>query len=139
MTEIGPCSSISSSTYIYVNELTTVAAVNALAPYMKSYTQIGSGSNDVTMLEAAFTLASQFVNAATGISPGSSVPAGYTVPTAEINTLGDLAAACVESSGGTAGDGSACGSFFNLTIAPGIAAPTNTVAALSSITGFVNL
>lgn len=132
MTAIGSCASLS-STYIYINELTTVAAVSALAPCMGSYTQIGSGSSDVAMLGAAFSLASELVNPATGVSPGTDVQLGYSVPTAEINTLGDIAAACVDSAGGVAGDQSACGNFFNLTTPPGVAAPTNTVAALLNL------
>lgn len=132
MTAIGSCASLS-FTYIYINELTTVAAVSALAPYMSSYTQIGSSSSDVTALDAAFSLASELVNPATGVSPGTNVPSGYNVPTAEINTLGDIAAACVDSAGGVAGDQSACGNLFNLTMPPGAAAPTNTAAALLNL------
>jgi hypothetical protein len=133
ITAVGPCSSVTSSTYIYVNELTTVAAVNALSTFMKSDTQIGSGTSDVDAMEAAFTLAAEYVNPATGASPGSSVPAGYTVPTPEIDTLGDLTAACIASTGGSAGDGSACGSFFTLTTTPGAAPPANTVSALLNL------
>jgi hypothetical protein len=130
MTALGPCMSLNSGTFIVVNELTTVAAVNALAPYMTSYTAVGSGSGDVASLDAAFTLASELVNPATGTSPGLNVPSGDTVPTDEIDTLGDVAAACINSVGGIAGDGSACGSFFSLTTPSGAAPPKNTIAAL---------
>jgi hypothetical protein len=39
-----------------MNELTTVAAVWALAPFMSSYSSIGSGSADAAALASAFTL-----------------------------------------------------------------------------------
>ncbi len=130
MTALGPCSSLNAMTFIVVNELTTVAAVNALAPYMTSYTMVGSGSGDVTSLDAAFTLASEMVNPATGTSPGLNVPDNETVPTEAIDTLGNVAAACINSGGGIAGDGTACGTFFSLTKPTGAAPPTNTIAAL---------
>jgi hypothetical protein len=130
MTALGPCSSVSSMKSIVVNELTTVAAANALAAYMTSYTAVGSGASDVGELNAAFTLASELVDPATGTSPGLEVPSGYTVPVEEIDTLGDVMTTCVNSGGGTAGDGSACGNFFSLTTPPGTPAPTNTIAAL---------
>lgn len=46
MVALGPCTAVPSMSYIEMNELTTVAVVNALAPYMKSYTAVGSGSSD---------------------------------------------------------------------------------------------
>jgi hypothetical protein len=97
---------------------------------MTSYTSIGSGSGDVEALDAAFMLASELVNPATGTSPGLNVASGYTVPTEEIDTLGDVMAACINSGGGIAGDGSVCGNFFSLTTPSGAAQPTNTIAAL---------
>jgi len=130
MAALGPCTALNSGTTIVVNELTTIAAVNALAPFMTSYTRIGSGSGDIGDLDAAFALASQLVNLATGIAPGQNVPAGYTVPTDEINTLGNATASCIDSGGGTAGDHSACGTLFSLTTPSGAAPPTNTIAAL---------
>ena len=43
MTALGPCSGLTSGTFIAVNELTTVAAVSALAPYMTAVNAVGSG------------------------------------------------------------------------------------------------
>lgn len=130
MTALGPCASLNSQTPMVVNELTTVAAVNALAPYMTSYIAVGAGSDDAATLVNAFTLATQFVNPETGTSPGLNIPSGYTVPTATIDTLADMIAACVNSGGGAAGDGSPCGNLFSLTTPPNGNAPTNTISAL---------
>jgi hypothetical protein len=135
MTALGSCTSLSPATPIVVNELTTVAAVNALASYMTSYTTVGSGSGDSGSMNSAFTVASELVNPATGISPGTNVPSGFTVPTEEINALGDVIAPCINSGGGTAGDGSACGNLFTLTTPPGAPSPTNTIAALLNLVG----
>jgi hypothetical protein len=56
MAALGPCGSLGPSTFISMNELTTVAAVWALAPFMSSYSSIGSGSADAAALASAFTL-----------------------------------------------------------------------------------
>jgi len=139
MTALGPCSSLTSGTYIFVNELTTAAGVNALAPFMKSYAAIGSGSGDAGALVTAFGVAGELVNTATGVSPGTNVPGGWIVPVATINTLGDIIAACLNSGGGVAGDGSPCGTLFTLTTPPQGVAPTNTVAALLNLANDLSL
>ena len=80
---LGSCNSLTSTTAINLNEVTTVAAVAALSPYMTSPTCttaptcIGSGTSDASALTAGFTLASQYANTATGTSPGT-VPVSYT-------------------------------------------------------------
>ena len=80
-----------------------------------------------------FTLANQFVDTTTGTSPGITAPSGYTVPTAELNTLADILSACINSPGGVAGDGSLCGQLFSLTTVSPNPAPTNTIAAMLNI------
>jgi len=130
MVALGPCAAVPSMSYIEVNELTTVAAVNALAPFISSYAAVGSGTGDVAALQAAFTLADEFVDPTTGTAPGVGVPSGYSVPVSEIDTLGNIAAACVNSGGGTAGQGNACGTFFGLTTPSGMTPPSDTIAAL---------
>jgi hypothetical protein len=132
MAALGPCSSLTSSTFISINELTTVAAVAALAPYMTSATAIGSSPSNASSLAAAFTLANEYVNTTTGLSPGN-VPTGYTVPTAQLNTLADIISACINSTGGAAGDGSLCGQLFSLATIPPNPAPTSTITALLNI------
>ena len=133
MAALGPCSSLTPSTFITINELTTAAAVSALAPYMSSISRIGSSISDAAGLASAFTLANQLVNTATGTSPGANLPTGFTVPSDQLNTLADILAVCVNSTGGTAGDGSLCGSLFSLTTVSPSPAPTNTIAAMLSL------
>jgi hypothetical protein len=133
MTALGPCSALTPSTFINIDELTTVAAISALAPYTSSLTSIGSAPADANALSAAFTLAGTYVNPATGFAPGSNVPAGDAVPVAELNTLADVVSACVNSAGGVAGDTTPCGQFFTFTALPNAAAPTDTVSALLNL------
>ena len=133
MTALGACSSLSASTEIAINEDTTVAATSALEPYMASSSAVGSGPSDAAALAQAFALAGEYVSTVSGQAPGPGVPAGYSAPISLTNTLGDLVAACVNSAGGVAGDGSACGTLFALTTPAGGTAPTDTVAALINI------
>jgi hypothetical protein len=129
MAALGPCGNLGPSTFISMNELTTVAAVWALAPFMSSYSSIGSGPTDAAALASAFTLASEYVNTTTGTAPGLNVPAGTTVPVAQFNTLADILSSCVNSAGGVAGDGSACGMLFAAATPNGGTAPLEVIGA----------
>jgi polygalacturonase len=107
---IGNCSTLTSSSFISVNELTTVAAVYALSAYMTSPTAIGSTSS----LSSAFTLAAEYANVATGSSPNPSSlpPTGYIVPTIQIYTIADAIFACVNSAGPSS---TPCSNLFSYT------------------------
>lgn len=124
MATLGACGNLSATTFININEVTTVAAAYALTPFATSASAIGSSPADAAIFSAAFSLSGDFANATLGSSPGVNVPAGTTVPFAEINTLADLLASCVNSSGGSSGDGSSCGNLFSLTTPTGSLAPT---------------
>ena len=133
MNAFGPCSSFTSGTFVVINEVSSVAAVSALAPFMSSPSSIGSGSSDASSLASAFASASVLVNPLTGLSPGSNVPAGLAVPTPLINTLGNVMAACINSSGGIAGDSTACGQLFALTTPANTTPPADTLSALLNL------
>ena len=133
MTALGTCDSLSASTFINVNELTTVAATAALAPYMTSLSAVGASPADAAALANAFALSSEMVDPGTGTSPGSNVPAGLSVPTAELATLANIISSCVNSAGGVAGDKSMCGMLFALTTPADGTAPANTIEALRNI------
>jgi trimeric autotransporter adhesin len=130
MAALGPCGNLSPSSFIFINELTTVAAVYALAPYMTSPSAIGSAPADAATFAAAFTLASYFANTTTGTTPGTGVPAGTTVPVAQINTIGDILSTCINSTGGVSGDNTPCGTLFSLTTPTGVAPATDTITSL---------
>jgi hypothetical protein len=133
MAAIGPCSSITSSTNVMVNERSTIAAVWALSHFMSGYSAIGSSATNTAGLANAFSIVPELVTLDTGITPGAALPAGATVSVAEINTLSDILAPCINSAGGTAGDNSLCGQLFSATTVSGSPAPQDTIAAALNI------
>jgi hypothetical protein len=126
MTAIGPCSNLSASVSLIVNEVTTVASVYALAPFTAAdYAHIGSsgtnynnGPNTSNATNYNNGLANAFatVNNLVDITTGQALlvtPAGNgTAPQAEVNTIADAIETCAASAGGVPGDGSPCDAFF---------------------------
>ena len=140
MVALGQCSTLATLTHVSINELTTVAAVTALAPFMTSPTAIGTGSSqgETNYLDARFTLAQELVSIATGSAPGTNLPSGMGSPATLINTLGGIMAACVNSTGGSAtsatvNDGSLCGELFSYATPPGGSVPTDTATAMLNV------
>ena len=133
MAALGQCGQLSATTYIWVNEVTTVGTVAALYPYMTGYATTGSGSADLNAFQTAFSTVNEFTNTANGTAPGPTLPAGYYASSTEIDTLGNILAPCINSLGGTAGDGTLCGQLFQLAKPPTGAAPTDTVTAMVDI------
>jgi hypothetical protein len=107
MTLLGTCNSLSSSTSVLINELSTVASVQALSSFMSDATDVGSAPSDLVGIAAAFADASDYLDLAS--DPDVDLPGLL------LNTLGDILAACVNSAGGVSGDGSACGNLLSLT------------------------
>ena len=130
---LGPCRNLTATTSVKINEVTTVAAAYALAPYMQSYASIGSNPSDAQMMVDAFTMAAELANSGSGSTPGLGVPIGQIVPSQKLNTLADVLSHCINSSGGKAGDSSSCGLLFSLVSASTNNAPTDTVGALLAI------
>jgi streptogramin lyase len=128
MAALGPCGNLSSSTNIIVNELTTVASVWALSPFMTGIANIGTSATNAVGLTNAFASVNKLVNTSTGLVSGPALPAGAVVPAAKLNTLANILAACVNSGGGVTGDKSACGYLFFYTTVNGVA-PTDTITA----------
>jgi hypothetical protein len=121
------------SAIVNINEVTTVATVWALAPFMTGPTNIGSPSTTQALsgITAAFDDVNTLVNVPTGASPGLSAPSNATVPTALIYTLANIIAPCVNSAGGTAGQMNNCGALFTQTTIT--TAPTDTITAAMNI------
>jgi hypothetical protein len=129
MAGLGTCSSITSSTTIQVNELTTVASVWALQAFMKSASAVGTSSTNVQGLTNAFAAINKIVSVSAGTLPGSALPTGASLPTTNINTLANILASCVNSVNQTSGALSAnCGTLFTDTTVGGVA-PTDTIQA----------
>jgi Immunoglobulin I-set domain len=129
MTALGACSTVTSSKQIVINELTTVASIFALETYMTSPTEIGSSSADAADLANDFASVNELVDTTKGTTPGPALPANDSVTVMTLNTLGDILAACVQTAGGVAGDGSACGNLFTAATPP---APIGAAAAMTN-------
>lgn len=65
MVGLGACSSVGSS-FINVNEVTTVATVWALSPFMSGYSRIGSSQTNLLGLKNAFAAINKIVNTTNG-------------------------------------------------------------------------
>jgi hypothetical protein len=128
---LGQCGTLGPSSYIVINEVSTVAAVWALTPFMVDATHIGTSPTNVQGLLNAFAIAADLMNISSGTSPGN-VPSIATIPTAEINTLADIVASCVNSTGSTVST-SSCGRLFTAATPPGGFAPTDTLQAALNI------
>lgn len=76
MAALGPCGNLSASTFIAVNELTTVASVWALSPFMTGIGNIGTSSTNAIGLTNAFATVNKLVNVGTGATEGTTLPAG---------------------------------------------------------------
>jgi hypothetical protein len=129
MAALGPCSSLNSSTFINMNELTTIAAVYALSPYMTDYAHIGATGSNPSGLVNAFKTANLLVDSGLGASPA--LPTGMTLPSTRLNTLADILAACVNTTGATS---SGCAPLFSATgasetIGAGLAIAKNPASA----------
>ena len=135
MAAIGPCGNLSPASFININELTTVASIYPLAPFMGSAAAVGSSATNAQGITNAFATVNNLANISTGTIPGPTLPAGGVLPTAELNTLADIIASCINSAGLTStGDTtSSCGKLFTYTTPTGGTAPTDTIAALLNI------
>lgn len=125
---LGNCGDLSSRSFVAINEVTTVASVWPLGAYMNSVSSLGSTPDDPSFVQAA-SLIEQTVDMSRGTAPGLTLPANYAVQTGKLNLLADALASCVNSPGGTAGDGSPCGTLFTLATPSGAVSPTDTVSA----------
>ena len=129
MAVLGPCMSLTAASFAWVNEVTTVAAANELAPFMGANGQIGSGSGDAAALAAAFAAAESLVNLQNGTAPAATAGGAY-VPQAELYSLANVLAACVNSSSASS---PACMALFSAATPSGGAAPTTVLGAMQDI------
>ena len=128
MAGLGDCSNLNSSSYIVINEVTTVASVFALSPFMSAIDHVGSSQANVAGLKRAFLSIRKLANISNGFVPGS-LASGGVVPIKKIYTLADVLASCINTTGGTAGDGTSCGILFGATTPSSGVSPQDTITA----------
>jgi hypothetical protein len=125
---LGSCNDLSTYSSIFVNEVTTVGSIWPLAAFMTSASHLGYAPGDASFLNAVSSVP-EFINIAQGNSPGKQTATSYFAENSKLYSLANLLADCVNSSGGSAGDGSPCGLLFSIATVPGANAPTDTATA----------
>jgi streptogramin lyase len=128
MAALGDCGNLSASTFVSMNEVTTVAAVWALAQFMSPGGIVGSSATNATGLRNAFEVANNLADFSNGAPGGANLPAGATLETAKLITMANILAACVNSDGG-----SSCSPLFQAATPSSGSAPTNTLDAALNI------
>jgi len=136
MAALGPCSQVNpallgSTINVNLNEVTTVGSVYALAQFMSSTGGVGYPSASSVGVSNAFATVNNLVSIRNGAAYQYTPAGNGWVPQAEINTLANLLALCVNSSGSTA-SGQSCGNLFTATT-HGSNVPTNTLLAVLNI------
>jgi hypothetical protein len=138
---VGACGT-SAHSFIDMNEITTVASVYALAPYINPGTTPASESigtsataQGATGLSNAFGSVANLASIGNGTIPvpptypGTGTAAGITVTatvnSAKLNTVADILAACVNTTTGS----SACSDLFNNALPPASASTTSEPSA----------
>lgn len=116
---LAPCSQITSSTFVNMSEVTTVATMAALQQYWNPATQ-SFGVDGIllgyTAMAHAFATIPNLVDSATGAAVstltktatagGSSIAVTITPETAKINTIANIISACINNN--ASGDATAC-------------------------------
>jgi hypothetical protein len=127
---LGLCDNLTASTFIIIDEVTTVAAAYALAQFSQGtifgqtmLSQPGSASSapadnfatsstNLTGLANAMAISQVLASNASGSSPGNNSNSSAIPEWWQVNLIANMLAACVNSTGGMAGDGSPCGTLF---------------------------
>jgi len=129
LSALGQCGSLTSSTFVSINEVTTVASIYALSQFASSSGNIGSVSATTAGIVNAFANVDNMVDIATGAALTTTTN-GNTVPQAEIDTIADILVPCVNSAGPTS---TACATLFSAATPSGGTAPTTVVGAVLDI------
>jgi len=141
---LGDCASATPSaafpnvTFVTINEVSTIAAAYALAGFATDATHIGAPSAvtghtlSATSLANAFNTALNIVNQASGLPVATTTTTGSsgTVPVTLINSLADILANCVNSTGPSS---SGCSTLFTNAVNTAGTKPTNTAVAAINI------
>jgi hypothetical protein len=128
---VGNCSSLTASTFFAITEVTTVAAASALAPFAtiaNGSTAIGTSATNLQGLYNAAGAYNNLVNNSTGYAHVTADLIGIIPPTAELNTLADILASCVNQGTTTALTGT-CSTLFTASTSSGGTVPSDTFQA----------
>jgi len=104
----GTCPStgtFSSTSSFWINEVTTVVAAYALAPFATDATHVSYSGTALALtgIQNAFNSAANLVSLSTGTALATTPNGNAAVPQTTINTLANILAACVNATGPTSG------------------------------------
>jgi len=130
ITLVAPAPSCDSSAATDINEVSTIAAIYAFAGFASDPTHVSSSNTTLAatgLANAATTLANlEDLNKSIALS---TTPSGNgTVPQQEINTLANILAACINSTGPAS---TQCSTLFSNATNNGVNAPDTATAALN--------
>jgi hypothetical protein len=128
---LGTCGNLSASTYVVINEVSTIATAYALAGYAMDPTHISSSgaSAATTGISNAFAAIANLETLGTGTALAATPAGNGTAPQSKINTLANILAACVNSTGSSS---TACSMLF-ANAKNGSSSPGDTAAAAINI------
>ena len=136
MAAVGPCANnpaFTSSSFINLDEVSTVAAVTALQQFMLDGSDIGTPTGNVTGLANAFAMVPNMVDLATSGVRTQNLAGTAAAPQAMIDTLGNILASCVNSVDQDSSPSQTCTNLFTAVTPSGSQAPTDTVSAMLAI------
>ncbi len=128
LSALGSCSNLiaNPNAFISVSEVSTVAAVYALAPFMTAYDHVGASASNIQGITNAFLDAHLLTDPSTGLAP--QLPSNLSIESAKLYALADAIVPCVNSTGG-----SACTPLFTAATPTSGTAPTDVLGALLNI------
>jgi hypothetical protein len=136
MSALGPCTlnggqlTLDPTSFIWINEVTTVASVYALSGFMGGdATHVGTSNTNAIGIANAIGLVNNLVDPTAGAALTTTLAGNGTAPQATINALGNTLAACVNSDG----TGTPCSALFTAATPSGGTAPTDTIQAVFDI------
>jgi hypothetical protein len=130
------CTDLTASTFVEINEVSTIAAAYALAPFANptALSNISTSSKNILGLANTLGPNSNLVVSASGTANAANSNPDMVLPEAEINTLANILASCVNS--GNQLDSSisdSCTTLFTDATPPGGVAPVSTFEAALDI------
>ncbi len=134
LASLGPCSGLSASTTVFMNEVTTIAMAYAVAGFATDATHISSSNTALALtgISNAFANTTNLVNLLTGAALATTPGGNGTVPQAELYTLANILAICVNSSGPTTTQCGGTGGLLTTATSTGVSGgtvPTDTATA----------
>jgi streptogramin lyase len=129
---LGNCSTINSTTFTSMNEVTTAAMTFALNAFMIDGGHIGSPASNSAGLVNAFATVPNLVDNTTGTALAVTPSTTGAAPQKTLNTLGNIIAPCANSGSSSS---AACSSLFSHS-STSAGTPTDTIGALLNIAAF---